>query len=289
MERETTAPGDAADLGLFGPESVTWRVLADPAVGIGGLRALFLQALHPLAMAGVYEHSGYRDNFWPRLQRTVQYVSTVAFGPTDEVEAIAARVRQLHTLVRGTDDVTGLRYSAQDPELLTWVHVTEVSSFLTAVRRGGLRLSDADADRFLAEQVRAARLLGAKDVPGSRAEVTRYLQRMRPALQCTPTTRAAARMLVVPPMPWRVQLFTPARPAWSAAAILAFSLLPGWARRMYRLPELPGTELAAGIALRGLRTAAMQLPERLRVGPPAQQAWARAALTSTIASTAPPR
>lgn len=288
------------DLGLFGPGSITWRVLADPATGIGGLRALFLQALHPLAMAGVYEHSGYQDNFWPRLRRTAEYVSTVAFSPTTEVDALAARVRQMHTLVRGTDGVTGQTYSAQDPELLTWVHVTEVSSFLAVAQRGGLGLTGDQEDQFFAEQVRAAKLLGARDVPASRAEVADYLRQMRPALRCSGTTRAAARVLVVPPMPWRIQLLTPARPAWSATAILAFSLLPVWARRMYRLPGLPTTDLAAGLALRGLRTVALRLPDQLRVGPPVRQAWARAAaltptaltpaaLTPTIASTAVPR
>lgn len=285
IDPATPADTTAGDLGIFGPGSVTWRVLADPAAGIGGLRALFLQALHPLAMAGVYEHSGYRDNFWPRLRRTAQYVSTVAFSPTAEVDAVAARVRQMHTLVRGTDEVTGLAYSAEDPELLAWVHVTEVSSFLTVVQRAGLGLTGAQADQFLTEQVRAARLLGASDVPASRAEVARYLVQMRPALHCSPSTRSAARVLVVPPMPWRVQLFTPARPAWSATAILAFSLLPAWARRMYRLPGLPTTDVAASIALRGLRAAAMRLPENRRVGPPVRQAWARAGLTPTIAST----
>lgn len=284
----SATPSTPADLGLFGPDSVTWRVLADPAAGIGGLRALFLQALHPLAMAGVYEHSGYQDNFWPRLRRTAQYVSTVAFSPTSEVNAVAARVRQMHTLVRGTDGVTGLHYSAQDPELLTWVHVTEVSSFLSAVCRGGLVLTDEQADQFLAEQVQAAQLLGAENVPRNQKEVAAYLTRMRPTLRCSSATRAAARVLVTPPMPLRVQLLTPARPAWSATAILAFSLLPAWARRMYRLPGLPTTDVAASLALRGLRTAALRLPQRMRVGPPVQQAWARAqqaAITPTTAST----
>lgn len=297
MPQPHSSSARSADVGLFGPDSITWRVLADPAAGIGGLRALFLQALHPLAMAGVYEHSGYQENFWPRLRRTAEYVSTVAFSPTAEVDAVAGRVRQMHTLVHGTDDVTGLPYSAQDPELLTWVHVTEVSSFLSVVRRGGLDLSDAEADQFLAEQVRAAELLGAHDVPADRQQVADYLERMRPTLRCTAATRSAARLLVSPPMPWRVQLLTPARPAWSATAILAFSLLPAWARRMYRLPGLPTTDLAARLALRGLRTAALRLPERMRVGPPVQQAQARAkqardeqgGLTPTTGSTTAPR
>ncbi len=115
-----------------------------------------------------------------------------------------------------------------------------------------------------------------------------YLTRMRPTLRCSSATRAAARVLVTPPMPLRVQLLTPARPAWSATAILAFSLLPAWARRMYRLPGLPTTDVAANLALRGLRTAALRLPQRMRVGPPVQQAWARAqqaAITPTTAST----
>ncbi|MGB8963759.1 MAG: oxygenase MpaB family protein [Pseudonocardiaceae bacterium] len=264
------------DLGYFGPESVTWRVLTDPAAGVGGVRALFLQALHPLAMAGVHEHSDFSSNFWPRLQRTAQYVTTVGFGTRVEVDAAAARVRAVHRRVRGVDPVTGGRYAATDPHLLRWVHATEMSSFLDAVGRGGLALTDAEADRFLAEQVRAAELVGLQGVPTDRAQLVKYFHQVRPELRASPVARRAALRLALPPLSLRTELTTPARPAWTVVASLAFTLLPRWARRLYGLPGLPTTDLTATVVLRGLRTAALHMPERLRHGPIVQQALARA-------------
>ncbi|MGI8816161.1 MAG: oxygenase MpaB family protein [Pseudonocardia sp.] len=259
-----TATDHAPETGYFGPGSVSRRVIADPAAGVGGIRALFLQALHPRAMAGVAQHSNFAADFWPRLQRTAQYVTTVAFGSTEQADAAAARVRAVHRQVRGVDQVTGLPYAADDPDLLRWVHVTEVSSFLDAVRRAGLRLTDAEADEFYAEQVTAAALVGATDVPASRAEVAEYLRAVRPELRASRVAREAALRLALPPMPMRVQLFTPARPAWAVVAGVAYGLLPGWARQCYRLPGPPGTELAATVALRGLRAAALVLPPSVR-------------------------
>lgn len=222
------------DLGYFGPDSMTWRILADPAAGVGGIRALFLQALHPLAMAAVHEHAGFSNEFWPRLQRTAQYVTTVGFGTRGEADAAAARVRTVHQKVRGIDPVTGGRYAATNPDLLRWVHVAEVSSFLDAASRGGLPLTDAEADRFLAEQVRAARLVGLEDVPTSRAELVKYFQLVRSELRASTVARRAALQLAVPPLSLRTELATPARPAWTTVAGLAFALLPQWARRPLR-------------------------------------------------------
>jgi uncharacterized protein (DUF2236 family) len=257
------SPATSRD-GYFGPDSVSRRVIADPAAGVGGISALFLQALHPRALAGVAQHSDFADDFWPRLQRTAQYVTTLAFGSTAQADALAARVRAMHRTVRGVDEVTGLPYSADDPDLLRWVHVTEVSSFLNAARRGGLRLTDAEADRYYAEQVVAAELLGTTDVPASRAEVDGYLRDVRPELRSSAVAREAALRLALPPMPLRVQLLTPARPGWTALAGLAYTLLPRWARRCYGLPGPPGTDLGATLALRGVRAALLAVPESLK-------------------------
>jgi uncharacterized protein (DUF2236 family) len=270
----TPVPTDP-DSGYFGPDSVTWRVMADPAAGAGGIAALFVQALHPRAMAGVAEHSDFDTAFWPRLSRTAEYVMTVTFSPRAQVDAVAAKVRAVHEHVRGTDPVTGLAYRASDPDLLRWVHVTEVWGFLDAVRRAGAGLSDDEADRFLAEQVRAAELLGATDVPASRAEVADYFSAVRPELRASTTSRRAALRLLAPPIPTRVELTTPARPAWTAIATLGFALQPRWARRMHGLPGLPTTDLAAGLVVRGLRAGVLALPERWRHGPTAREALAR--------------
>ena len=266
----------STDLGYFGPASVTWRVLADPTANIAGVRALFLQALHPLAMAGVHEHSDFDTAFWPRLQRTAQYVMTVAYGTTEQADAAAARVRAAHRRVRGVDPVTGRHYAASDPELLRWVHATEVDSFVDAARRGGVGLDNAQLDTFLAEQVRAAELVGVPDVPSDRGALVEYLRTVRPHLRSSPIARSAAVRLAVPPMPLRVQLATPARPLWTIIAGLGFALLPPWARRLYGLPGLPATDLAATLALRAFRVSALRLPERWRHGPILRDALARA-------------
>jgi len=260
--------------GYFGPGSMTWRVLSDPAAGPGGLAALFLQALHPRAMAGVDQHSDFRGDFWPRLQRTSQYVMTVAFGSRADADRLAARVRHAHTFVHGVDPVSGRTYSADDPDLLRWVHTAEMWGFLEAVRRAGPGLSEADADHFLDEQQVAATLLGCEDVPTTCADVTAYFDAVRPELMASSTSRRAALGLLVPPMAPRFAWATPARPAWAALASLAFALQPRWARRMHGLPGLPTTDLAATVALRALRTAMLTLPETWRQGPTARDALA---------------
>lgn len=198
-------------------------------------------------MAGVDQHSSFPDDFWPRLQRTAGYVTTLAFADTATADRAAARVRAIYRKVRGIDPVTGAAYSADDPDLLRWVHVTEVSSFVTAVRRLGL-IDDAEHDRFLAEQVRAGALLGATDLPASRAEVDAYFAAVRPELIASPTAIRAARRLALAPLPRHIELLTPARPAWTAVAAVAIGLLPGWAKEAYGLPRVPGTGWATDAA-----------------------------------------
>jgi uncharacterized protein (DUF2236 family) len=252
---EPTAAGPvAAPEHYFPPGSVSRRVIGDPAALIGGFSALFLQALHPRAMAGVAQHSNFPDDFWPRLRRTAEYVTTVAFADTATADRAVARVRGIHRRVRGTDPVTGQPYAADDPDLLRWVHVTEVSSFAAAVRRIGL-IDDRDEDRFLAEQVRAGGLLGATDLPASRAAVERYFAAVRPELVASPVARRAVLRLAVAPLPLRLELLTPARPAWTAVAAVAVGLLPPWAKRLYGIPQLPGSDLATATGLRALRLA----------------------------------
>jgi uncharacterized protein (DUF2236 family) len=255
---------------------MTWRVLADPAAAVGGIRALFLQAMHPRAMAAVAEHSRFARDFWTRLQRTAQYVTTVTFGTRTEADAAAARVRAVHERIRGIDPVSGRRYAASDPDLLQWVHASEVSSFMDAVTRGGLVLSDAEVDRFVAEQVRAARLVGLEDAPTTRAELLKYVQLVRPELRGSPLARRAALRLALPPLSLRTELTTPARPLWTTVAGLAFALLPRWARQLYGLPGLLTTDMTATVVLRALCAATRQLPERYRHGPVVQRALTRA-------------
>jgi uncharacterized protein (DUF2236 family) len=271
----------ADDLGYFGPHSVTWRLHADPVLWVGGLRALFLQALHPLAMAGVEQHSGFRTDPWGRLFRTAEFVGVTSYGTRAEADRAAARVRQRHHRYAGIEPESGATYQVSDPDLLVWVHACLVDSFLTTARRAGLRLTDAEADRYVAEQVRSATLVGipVEQPPRSVAELDDYFERMRPQLRLTAAARAAARFVLLPPMPLATQLLTPARPVWAGVAGLAFSLQPAWARRLYRTPGLPVTDLGATLGVRWLRMATKTLPASLREGPNYKRAKARLAET----------
>lgn len=270
--------------GLFGPESVSWRVHADPVLVLAGLRALLLQALHPRAMAGVAAHSGFRTDPWGRLRRTAEYVGATTYGTATEARRAGARVRGVHRRLSATDPETGESFRIDDPELLTWVYACEVDSFLSTARRAGARISDADADRYFQEQLTSAELVGLDpaEVPQDRAELDTYFQTMRPQLRTTAEARSAAAFVLVPPMPAWVRLGTPARPAWAALAGLSFGLLPPWARRMYGIPTVPLGELATTTALRGLRRSLLLIPPGVREGPAIKAARARNALTGAI-------
>jgi uncharacterized protein (DUF2236 family) len=259
----------SGDAGLFGPDSVTWRVHADPVLWIAGIRALLLQAVHPAAMAGMLQHSDFRADPWGRLRRTADYVGVVTFGSNAEVEAIGRRVRGLHAKVRGTDDATGVTYRASDPHLLRWVHCCEVESFLSTYQRAGGDLSAAEVDRYYAEQTRAAAVVGLDParVPASAADMAAYFDQMRPELRVDHRARRVAGYVVRPPMPRWVAVATPARPAWAGVAGLAAALLPRWARRMYRMPGLPTTDASATAAVRALRMAGRRAPKQFREGP----------------------
>src|ERR671916_554044 len=181
------------DPGLFGPKSVAWRVLADPSMLMAGMRGLLIQALHPLAMAGVDQHSDYKVDPWGRLQRTIEYVVTTTFGDTAAAEQMGARVRAVHERVVGVDPHTGQSYRAGDPDLLAWVHNVEVHSFVAAYRRYGGWLSDGDADRFVAEMTRVAPLVGLPaDAVPSTLDDLRAVLRAAP-LEMTPAARPGAR------------------------------------------------------------------------------------------------
>jgi uncharacterized protein (DUF2236 family) len=267
------------DLGLFGPGSVSWRVHAEPVLWVAGLRALYLQALHPRAISGVVQNSDYRRDSWGRLMRTADYVGTVVFGTTADARAAGARIRAIHRRLRARDPETGEPFRIDEPELLRWVHVTEVESFVTTARRAGLALSDRDVDAYYAEQVQAAELVGLDPatVPSSSADVEEYYDAMRPGLRVTGPTKDVALFLAVPPMPHKLA-WTVARPAWVGVAGLGFALMPRWARRIYGMPGLPTTDLSAAVAVRTLRRAVRALPSTVLEGPIYRDAMHRAAL-----------
>jgi uncharacterized protein (DUF2236 family) len=223
-------PEDAADDGLFGPASVAWRVGTDLASPVAGLRSLLMQALHPLAMAGVDQHSGWRRDPVGRLAATSAYLATVTFGERAVAEQAAARVRRIHDHVRGVDAVTGHPYAAGDPALLLWVHAALVQSSLAAVWAFGTPLSAEDSDRYVEEMMVAAELVGVPRplVPASVAELERYVASVRPGLTCTPAARESMAYLLDPPgLDEEIAGF------WQDVRDAAIAVLPEWARQMY--------------------------------------------------------
>jgi uncharacterized protein (DUF2236 family) len=273
------------DLGLFGPDSVSWRVHREPLVAVGGLRSLYLQALHPRTLAGLMQNSNYKEDPWGRLERTGKYVATAVFGTTAQAERAGRRIRALHGRLRATDPLTGEIFRVDDDELLRWVHVTEVESFLDAARRSGLRLTDAEADQYLTEQRRTAALVGLDPatVPGTVAEVEAYYAEMRPKLAMTVEAADSAVFIAVPPMPWGLG-FTPARGLFFAVVALAVAMLPPWARKMYGLPGLSATGTIATLNARALRLALRTLPGSIVEGPIYKAAMKRAAEARAMAS-----
>jgi uncharacterized protein (DUF2236 family) len=240
----TSAAG--VDFGLFGPGSVAWRLHREPALLVGGLRALMLQALHPLAIAAVADHSDYRADVWGRYARTTNYVVTTIFGTTRQAEALGARVREVHRPIRGVDKVTGRPYSADDPDLLLWIHATLVESFLGSYRRFVRPLGVDDADRYVAEMVRQATLVGlpADDVPATEAANRRLIDSFRSELTVTrPAVQAVDTVLHPPLSRWR-------RPLWWVAGEAALALMPDHALEMLAMRRNRPAEAVAELMVR---------------------------------------
>lgn len=235
----------------FAPGSPIRRVHGDSATFVGGLRALLLQSLHPLAMAGVSGHSGYRGDPWGRLARTSAFLGYTTFATAEHAQEMVDRVRAVHDRVRGRAP-DGRPYRASDPHLLTWVHAAEADSFLTAHQRYGARpLDPAEADEYVAQSGRVARALGAKDVPETVAGLAACLASYRAELEATPAALDTARFLLrEPPLP-RL-----ARAPYHLLAAGAVALLPAWARQELevesRFSRLLGGP-AGAVAVRAVR------------------------------------
>lgn len=244
--------------GWFDDDAPIRTVHADASMFIGGLRALMLQTMHPLAMAGVAQHSDYRRDPWGRLQRTADYVATTTFGPASQAQRAVDIVHRVHRRVVGVAP-DGRPYEANDPHLLEWVHIAEIDSFLAAHDRHGAEpLVGADRDRYVADTAVVARALGIADPPDSEAALRARIEAYRPELEATPEARDAIRWIVLrPPLPLA------ARPAYGVMAAAAVALMPTWTRLPLRLPWLPLTEnvtlrIAGNLATGAIRWATPQ-------------------------------
>lgn len=224
----------------FAEDSPIRRVHGDASMFVGGLRALLLQSLHPLAMAGVAGHSDYRGDPWGRLQRTSTFLAVTTFGTARDAQQAVDRVRGIHRRVRGVA-ADGRPYRADDPHLLEWVHIAEVDSFLLAYQRYGAEpLDQAGRDGYIADTARVAAALGVPDPPRSEAQLRERLASYRSELQSTAAAREAARfLLITPPLPLL------ARAPYGVLAATSVSMLPAWARLPLRLPYLPALEATA--------------------------------------------
>jgi uncharacterized protein (DUF2236 family) len=246
------------------PESVTWRVHIDRSMWVGGVRSLMLQALHPMAMWGVWQNSNFQEDPFGRLQRTADFVGVATFGTREEIDALARKVRDIHRSLRILNHDTGKKERLDQPELLLWVHCAEVYSYLQVARRAGLLLTAAMADQYLDEQRHTAAYVGLhpEDVPGSVAEMERYLASMRPHLRVTEEAAATVKFLMWPTMPENLKFLAPGKPGYFPFGALCYYSLPDWARKMYgALPEVPQPAVTA--ALRSFRLAMNSVPEKL--------------------------
>jgi uncharacterized protein (DUF2236 family) len=245
---------------------------------LAGFRALLLQAVHPLVMAGFDDNSFFRGDPWGRLRRTGEWIATVTYGTTAEARAAGAGLRALHgRLAPGIEPESGLPYRINDPELLLWVHCTEVESFLSTYRRSGGQLAPGEGDRYVSEMRASAKLVGIPlaMVPRTEAELADYYERVQPQLRVSKVARRNVLWGFAPPMPLWVTLGTPARPAWATMIAIAAAMLPPWTRRLYGLPALPTTDLGATLAGRAVRRTALVLPSRLAESPAYRAAMQR--------------
>lgn len=218
----------SGDDGLFGPGSPAWRVHGDfSAMMIGGISAWLLQMLHPRALAGVWDHSDFRRDRLGRLRRTAQFIGVTTFGATATAQAAIAHVRSIHDRVQGTLP-DGAHYDANEPALLTWIHVAEVDSFLRAyLRYRDPGMTGADQDLYFDQVATIAERLGATEVPRSRAAVATYYSRVRPELRVDHRTREVAAALLAP----GDDAATSA--GLTVARAAAIDLLPTWAAALH--------------------------------------------------------
>lgn len=238
----------APDPGLLGPDSVSWRVIGDATAFVGGIRALLVQTAHPEVVAGVEQHSRYRDDPLGRLSRTSVYVTETTYGAMPEVEAAVATVRRAHRPVHGRSE-RDLPYSAGQPEMAAWVHNVLTDSFLVAYQAyGPRRLTNAEADRFVEEQTRIGALLDASPLPTTAVELARWIEE-HPAIESTNAQANAIEFLRDPP------LALPVKAGYKVLFQAAVATLPPRIADVIGLSPGPGARRVGAFGVDSLRWA----------------------------------
>jgi uncharacterized protein (DUF2236 family) len=237
--------------------------MGEPVMWVAGLRALYLQALHPDTMRGTWQNTSFADpvQAWGRFARTTEFVRVRTYGSTAEVERAGRRLRKLHASLTGVAQ-DGREFRLDEPELLLWVHCGEIASYAEIARRSGVPVSPAELDAFVDEQRRSAAVVGLDPgiVPASMADLDDYYAGIRPRLRATPEARRALRMSFTPHVPREL---LPLRLVVPPLNTLAFASLPRWARRLYGTPASPLTDAAATVALRAARQSTARMPRQV--------------------------
>src|SRR6478672_13020205 len=270
--------GGMAGAAGFTPESPIWRISREWALMLGGGRALLLQAAHPLALAGVMEHSDYERDVWGRLRSTMTYVWGVIYGSSDDAEQLGRRVRAIHKTVRGTipRDMgpfpAGTPYSAEDPELLLWIQSTLVDTALLMYRTYVGPLSREDVEGFWQDHRKLIEFIGVPEsqIPPTYADFQAYWRTMIDSDVICVTSEAMelARVTVMrPPLPAVL------RPAWEAVNFVSAGFLPAKLREGYGFTWTPAHRaLLAGSAQYVRRAVVPLLPDLARALPAARRA-----------------
>jgi uncharacterized protein (DUF2236 family) len=253
-----------ADHGLFGPGSATWQLMGEPILWVAGIRALYLQALHPRTILGTWHNSVlvHRHEAWARFLRTTEFVRTRTYGTMPEVERAGRRVRKIHASLTGTDD-DGTEFRLDEPDQLLWVHCAEVDSYVDICRRCGMGATPGQLDAFVDEQRRSAALVGLdpQHVPASVAELDAYYQQARQRVFACDEAKKSLLMSFNPPLP---PALLPLRLVVPAVNTLAFAALPRWARKLYGAPGRPVTDAVTTASLKTLFQATRLAPAQLR-------------------------
>jgi uncharacterized protein (DUF2236 family) len=269
---DNAADAGSRDYGLFGPGSVTWRVLSEPVMWIAGVRAMYMQALHPRVMLGTWQNTAFAkpSEAWGRFTRTVEFVRVRTYGTTAEVSRAGARLRKVHSSLTGVD-ADGSQFRLDEPELLLWVHCAEIGSYAEIARRSGVHVTAAELDAFVDEQRRSAEVVGLSRsiVPASMAELEGYNQRMRPRLRASAEARHALRLSFAPRVPGALK---PLKLIVPPVNVLAYASLPRWARRLYGTPAIGLTDAAVTLALRAAFESTTRIPPQLLLLPGASDA-----------------